>query len=415
MDSSLFGACTAPSQATTIASVPARGRRAKKIVLAEGGPVLAEMLPKILKPVGYDVIVATDGEAALRAVKREFPHLIIIDSDLAGIDGFTLCKMLKSDFLTSYIPIVVLIEKRQIRKRVLEIQEGVDDYILKPPDPIDLQVRLEMALRRTNHQVHANSLTRLPGNLAIEQVCRDRIKSGTPFAFMYIDINHFKSFNDTYGYLRGDSVIMQAARIITDCVGCAGNSDDFVGHIGGDDFVAVTTPDKATSIARRIIAEFDRLIPLHYAQQDRIMGYLSVKDRQNNDIKAPLMSVSIAIVHNKIRKISSVIELTEIASEIKKHLKTLSGSNYLVNRRRVPEGVAGPDRPRGYHPERTSSRIGGSQSGLPIGQVLLKAGRINEQQLAEALFEHWSSRELLGQTLIKMGLMTEKDLEPYLS
>ncbi len=217
-------------------------KRRKKIVLAEGESIIADILPRFLRPFGYEMIVVPDGKQALELIKKELPDLIIIDSRLEIIDGFQLSQILKSDFLTSYIPIIILIEKKQIRKRILEIQEGIDDYIIKPPDPIDLQVRLEMALRRTDHTVHANSLTRLPGNKDIETMAKKYIKSRQPFSFLYLDINRFKSFNDTYGYLRGDGVIMQTARLITNAVKIFGNKGDFVGHVGGDDFVVITTP-----------------------------------------------------------------------------------------------------------------------------------------------------------------------------
>ena len=339
--------------------------------------------------------------------------MIILDGDLTGLDGFALCKILKGDFLTSYIPIILLIEKKQIRKRILEIKEGVDDYIIKPPDPIDLQVRLEMALRRTDHQVHASSLTRLPGNKAIENESRIRIKSGKPFSFMYLDIDRFKSFNDTYGYLRGDGVIMQTARILTDCVKKYGNKNDFVGHVGGDDFIIMTNPEKEQLVAEEIIKEFDRLIPLHYSKDDRIIGYLAVKDRQDNDIKAPLMAISIAIVNNKLKEIRSLLELTEIASEIKKHIKTLNGSKFLINRRSAGESVSSRNRNVHRALGRNLFRENDPDT-MPIGQILLKAKLIDEAQLTEALFEHWSSRELLGQTLIKMGLVSQEDLTPFL-
>lgn len=389
-----------------------RARKKKKIVLAEGQSVIAEILPQFLKPIGYEVIVSPDGQAALWAIKRELPSLIIVDSDLAVIDGLSLCKILKSDFLTSYIPIIILIEKRQLRKRILEIQEGIDDYILKPPDPIDLQVRLEMALRRTDHQMHANSLTRLPGNKAIEHVSRQKIAEGNHFSFMYLDIDNFKSFNDTYGYLRGDGAIMQTARIISDCVLRFGQKDDFVGHVGGDDFVVMTNPQKEEAVAKAIIREFNRLMPLHYDPADRTKGYLLVRDRQKNEIKAPLMSISIAIVNNKVRQIKNIIELTEIASEIKKHLKTMLGSKYLVNRRRNEFELSDEDEE--ILSQKGCVALPKDSPVLPIGQILLKAKLIDEQQLREALFEHWSSRELLGQTLIKMGLVKKEELEPFL-
>lgn len=387
--------------------------RKKKIVLAEGETIIAEIIPQFLKPIGYEVIVSADGHNALEVIKKELPDLIIVDGDLSGIDGFSLCKTLKSDFLTSYIPIIILIEKRQIRKKILEIKEGIDDYILKPPDPIDLEVRMEIALRSTAHQFHASSLTRLPGNKAIENITRSRIQEGAPFSFMYLDIDQFKSFNDTYGYLRGDGVIMQSAKIFTDCVKKLGNKNDFVGHIGGDDFVIVTTPDKEEAVAREIIREFDRLIPLHYSEQDRLIGYLSVKDRQDNNVKAPLMSISIAIVNNSKQDINGVIELTEIASEIKKYLKTMVGSKFLVNRRSINQSKI-ERKALDAKEDKKKPRLKQEFEVLPIGQLLLKAKLIDENQLTEALFEHWTSRRLLGETLVKMGLITHEDLTPFL-
>lgn len=388
--------------------------RKKKIVLAEAQALIVEIVPQFLKPLGYEVIIASDGTSAFEIIKSELPDLIIVDGDLTGIDGFTLCTMLKSDFLTSYIPIIILIEKRQIRKKLLEIKEGVDDYIIKPPDPIDLQVRLEMALRRTDHQVHADSLSRLPGNKAIDNAIRQRIKEEKPFSFMHLDIDNFKSFNDTYGYLRGDGVILQTARILTDCTKKFGNAGDFVGHIGGDDFVVITTPEKEEMVAKEIVREFDRLIPLHYSLQDRLIGYLAVKDRHNNDIKAPLMSISVAGVNNKMHKIHNSLELTEIASEIKKHIKTIKGSKYLINRRSLTK--TGYTRTQILEKEYKEQSPGKSdEETLPIGQLLLKAKLIDENQLTEALFEHWSSRQLLGQTLVKMRLITNEELAPFIS
>ena len=385
----------------------------KRIILAEGEPIIAEILPRILTPIGYEVTVVSDGQQALEAIKRESPDLIIVDSDLEKLDCFSLCQLLKNDFITSYIPIIILIEKRQIRKRLLEIKEGIDDYILKPPDPIDLQVRLEIALRRTDHQMHANSLTRLPGNKAIENISREKVEKGTPFSFMYLDIDNFKSFNDTYGYLRGDGVIMQTARILTNCVSKYGDKNDFVGHIGGDDFVVMTTPNKEKLIATEVIKEFKRLIPLHYNEEHRLLGYLVVNDRRDNSIHAPLMSISIAIVNNTMRKIHNIIELTEIASEIKQYLKTIEGSKFLSNRRSINKNAV--KQSRAFEKEFKDSQITKEHYEMPIGQILLNAKLLDEEQLREALVQHWTKRELFGQTLVRMNLLSREVLDSYLS
>lgn len=389
--------------------------RPKKILLVENEPLIGEILPKLLKPLGYEVMLALDGYTALEETKKEFPALIIVDEHLPNMDGLTLCKILKSDFITSYIPIILLIEKRQIRKKILEVEQGMDDYILKPPDPIELEVRIEMALKRTEHQVHADSLTRLPGNHEIEKKIKAKIEAGQQFSFIYFDVDNFKSFNDCYGYFRGDSVIMQTARIIASTVKKIGNKDDFVGHVGGDDFVVITTLDKETIVSHEVIHQFDRLIPLHYSPMHRKLKYLPVKDRSGKDIKAPIMSISAAIVNNKNLEIRNVIELTEVAFEIKKYLKAITGSKYLVNRRTSKKGVP-------QHKELIKEnfnmpvRFGQvfRRSKKPLGQLLLDAKLITESQLEEALQEHWNTGQLLGQVLLKLNLICAKDLEGFL-
>ncbi len=389
-------------------------RQNKKILLAEAELQIAEILPKFLKPIGYEVICCADGNSALELARRERPDLIITDASLPQIDGFTLAQILKSDFLTSYIPIIILIEKRQVRKQILDIEQGMDDYLLKPPDPIDLEVRIEMALRRTEHQVLASSLTRLPGNRAIERILRSKISQGEPFSFLYFDLDNFKSFNDKYGYLIGDEVIMQTARIIISAVKRFGNSDDFVGHVGGDDFVVVTTPEKEAEISGNAIFEFDRLIPFQYSQSDRKLKYLVVKDRTGKTIHAPLMSISVAIVNNKNRQVTNVVELIEVAFEIKKYLKSISGSKSLVNRRANNHGAAKREQKLSQqHFTQAKEKLGLQKP--PLGQLLLEAQIISELQLQEALKEHWQTGELLGQTLIKMQLIPPAQLSKFVT
>ncbi|MFZ5800875.1 MAG: response regulator [Candidatus Omnitrophota bacterium] len=390
--------------------------KSQKILLVENEPIIREILPKLLKPQGYEVILVPDGYAALEVIKREFPLLIIIDEDLPSMDGFTLCKILKSDFITSYIPLIILIEKKQIRKKLLEVEHGMDDYIVKPPDPIDLEIRIEMALRRTEHQVQANSLTRLPGNREIEKVLKSRIESGVLFSFIYFDVDNFKAFNDSYGYFRGDEVIMQTARIISATVKKLGNKEDFVGHVGGDDFIVVTTPEKETLLCHEIIYQFDRLIPLHYSPNHRRLRYIPTHDRSGNPIRASLMSISVAIVNNKQLAIRNVIELTELAFEIKRYLKSLSGSKYLINRRVDDKGSDFRKELVKESFTATPVKFGEvfRRKKLPLGQLLLNAKLITESQLEEALREHWTTGQLLGQVLLRMNLISAGDLERFI-
>lgn len=312
-----------------------------KIVLAVLDAKLREILLYLLKSWDYAVAVFEEGEDILEYLKKENPSLIIIDASFQGKRGLEVCKEIKGDFLTSYIPTIVLIDKRQLRRDLLSIEEGVDDYLIKPPDPIDLEIRIVLVLRSAAHHFNANALTKLPGNKLIETQLLKKLESGNPFSFHYIDIDNFKPYNDKYGYIKGNEVIKQTARIISKNVKAHGNSRDFVGHIGGDDFVIITAPDKAELIAEGTIKDFDALVCASYADTDKKTGFIVARDRSGKIANIPLMSLSIAIVNNALGKISNLLELMDVTTELKEYLKGLPGSNFMLNRRVADMGIKG--------------------------------------------------------------------------
>jgi diguanylate cyclase (GGDEF)-like protein len=181
----------------------------------------------------------------------------------------------------------------------------------------------------------ASPLTRLPGGIAIENVLKKRIDSGQPLAFCVLDLDNFKAFNDRYGYANGSEVIKETAHLIESAVKMKGTSDDFIGHVGGDDYVVITVPDTMREVANEIIAQFDRRIPEFYEQSDREKGYILGKTRQGVDMKFPLMTISIAIVTNERRKLANALEASEIAAELKDYAKTIAKSVYVVDKRRT--------------------------------------------------------------------------------
>jgi len=310
-----------------------------KIVLAVPDLKLREILLYLLKAWEYNVMMPQEGEDIIEYLKKENPSLIIMDAALDNKKGLEICKAIKADFLTSYIPTIVLIDKRQLRRDLLSIEQGVDDYLIKPPDPIDLEIRIVLALRSAAHHFNANALTRLPGNKLIERELIQRLDSGNHFSFHYIDIDNFKSYNDKYGYIRGNDVIIETAGIISGNVKARGNGKDFVGHIGGDDFVVITTPEKAEPIAAGTIKEFDKMAAGCYPSPDIKDGFIVARDRSGRIANIPLMSLSIAIVNNASGNISNLFELMDITTELKKYLKGLSGSNFMVNRRILDKGI----------------------------------------------------------------------------
>jgi GGDEF domain-containing protein/CHASE3 domain sensor protein len=180
----------------------------------------------------------------------------------------------------------------------------------------------------------ASPLTRLPGGIAIENVLKKRIDSSQPIAFCVLDLDNFKAFNDRYGYANGSEVIKETAKIIENVVKSKGSSDDFVGHVGGDDFVVITTPKFMREISSEIISQFDRRIPDFYDREERERGYILGKTRQGIEMEFPIMSISIAIVTNEHRHLTNPLEASEIAAELKDYAKSIPKSVFVVDKRR---------------------------------------------------------------------------------
>ena len=179
----------------------------------------------------------------------------------------------------------------------------------------------------------ASPLTRLPGNLAIEQVLKQRMEEGEKFALCYIDLDDFKAYNDKYGYAKGSDVIKMTGEVVYRAKDKHAWAHDFVGHIGGDDFVLITSPDIVETVCKSIIDDFDRQIPMYYSKQDCEKGFIQGVDRYGVKRSFPIMSISIAVVSDVRRNFNSPVEIAKVATEIKDYVKSLPGSNYLVDRR----------------------------------------------------------------------------------
>ncbi len=180
----------------------------------------------------------------------------------------------------------------------------------------------------------ASPLTRLPGGIAIENVLKKRLETKQPIAFCVLDLDNFKSYNDRYGYAKGSELLKETARIIEEAVKSRGTSDDFIGHIGGDDFVVITVPARMRAIGEEVLASFDRRIPAFYDETDRQNGFIIGKTRQGTEMKYPIMTISIAIVTNERHSLTSPLEASEIAAELKDYAKTIPKSVFVIDKRR---------------------------------------------------------------------------------
>lgn len=310
--------------------------RKEKILTIDDDPDILDVLNLTLSE-QYEVIQASNGKEGLELVQTKNPNLIICDYMMPVMTGPEFCKTIKQDILLRHIPVIMLTGKGEVKDKIQGISAGADDYLVKPFEPDELLVRISMILRRTVRSLDANPLTHLPGNSSIMEEMQSCIDSKSNFAVAYADLDKFKVFNDKYGFEKGDEAIRQTARILIKNVRQYGGPHSFIGHIGGDDFVFITDDSVMNQTCEAIIKEFDESAPSLYNQQDREAGFIVGKDRQGNEIKTGLLSVSIGIVSAITNKITHVAQIAEIGAELKKFAKGCDKSNYVRDQRKRQE------------------------------------------------------------------------------
>jgi diguanylate cyclase (GGDEF)-like protein len=281
---------------------------------------------------GIRLLEAGSEDDVYALINRSFPSSLVLDVTDDATATLGICRSLKGDVFTAIVPVVVLVPGEGKDTAADALEAGADEVVTDAVSLREKQLRLELVLRRAARDVSVHPTTRLPGTVQIERDLQERIKDGGSFAVCYADLDHFKEFNDRYGYNSGDKVILLVSRILRDLVrGLAPGG--FVGHIGGDDFIFNVPLEYLEKSCDAIINLFDELIPYQYTAEDRKAGYFLGKDRRGNVHRIPLMTLSIGIVTNQFHPFSHTAQISELAAEMKTYAKTLPGSVYVVDRR----------------------------------------------------------------------------------
>ena len=305
-----------------------------KILVVDDEEHIRKIVKFQLEKAGYAVETASDGLEALKSIDTHHPDLVLLDLMMPNMDGYEVCKRLKSNYQTNHIPIIMVTAKAELENKLQGFEDGANDYITKPFALTELLVRVKNVLQWSQLQRQANPLTGLPGNVSIEKEVERRLAGDSEFVFMYADIDNFKAFNDYYGYRRGDDAIKVTAQIIIDVVKSVGNKDDFVGHVGGDDFVIISTPARYNAIASNIVKMFDQRIVRLFDKEDLDRGYVEVINRKGTADRFPLLTLTIAVVSSGKDRLDHIARISDIASELKRYGKTLEGSVIVRERRK---------------------------------------------------------------------------------
>lgn len=306
----------------------------REIFLISQDDNLTWNVTKILVQRDYRITTSRNVAEALGKVYETPPSLIIIHEPMVSGKGLKQLKNFKKDNLFSHIPVVLLVSPEWEQQTVDWDEYPVEDYLTTAFRTDELVNRISLCVTRFFRALDPNPLTRLPGNTSILRQIQHCLDLGKNVAIAYLDIDNFKAFNDRYGFSRGDEALRMTARILSNIIKDYRSEESFVGHVGGDDFVFIVPTGSIDEVCKKVIANFDAIIPSLYDDEDRRKGCIVSKDRSGKKQTFPLMSVSIAVVSNEGRRLTHYGEVSTLASQVKKHVKKLSGSNYLVDRRK---------------------------------------------------------------------------------
>lgn len=301
-----------------------------KVLIADDEDEIRDLLRYSLENEEYQVIETTNGEDALEKIKAEKPDLVILDVMMPKMTGFEVCEKLRSDGATCLIPVIMLTSLAQTKDKITGIKLGADEYLTKPFEPFELTMRAEGLIKRTKEAISANPLSGLPGNITIEREIKRLLDEGVEFSLVYLDADNFKAYNDKYGFDRGDNIIRFIAAILRDTVKALGDTTDFVGHIGGEDFIILTKPARAELICIRIIEIFEAHILEQYDEDVRQRKYIWGVDRNGNKVQYPIMTLSMGIVlHINKDMFKHYSQVVERAKTLLKAAKAQAGNSYI--------------------------------------------------------------------------------------
>lgn len=295
-----------------------------RLLVVEDDVDIGNMLKIYFGGMDFDVDVAVRGSDALEKTKQSLPHLIVLDIMLPDIDGYEVCRNLRTNLRTSHIPVIFLTQKDERSDKLQGLELGADDYITKPFDIEELKLRVQGAIKRSERESLTDPRSGLPAGRLIENRLREIIRE-RGWALLDAGINHFDSFKNVYGFVAGDDVLRFSAILIGEVVDEVGNPTDYIGHAGGDNFIIITTEEKAESIKSRLKERFDQEVQTHYNFIDRQQGFVQTPMSDGTTVKAPFMTMAIGVVSPSQHTFADIREITELSAEARRQDSAAGG------------------------------------------------------------------------------------------
>jgi diguanylate cyclase (GGDEF)-like protein len=288
-----------------------------RILVVEDDIDISNMLRIYFSSQGYEVVVTARGGEAMDRCRAQLPHVIVLDIMLPDIDGYEVCSRLRTNLRTSHIPIIFLTQKDERSDKIAGLELGADDYITKPFDIEELRLRVQNAQRRAERESLTNPTTGLPSGKLIEEQLRLLMRKEN-WGLLYIGLPGIEAFNDVYGFVAGDEVLRFAALIMGETVDRMGTTEDFIGHVGGDDFIIITQADRVNAMAEALTRRFDAEVGAHYDFKARQLGFIVYKGRDGKEQRASLMTMAIGVIRPDEPGFTDIREITEAAADARR-------------------------------------------------------------------------------------------------
>jgi PleD family two-component response regulator len=288
-----------------------------RLLVVEDDIDIGNMLKIYFSGMDFDVDVAVRGSDALEKTKHVLPHLIVLDIMLPDIDGYEVCRNLRTNMRTSHIPVIFLTQKDERSDKLQGLELGADDYITKPFDIEELKLRVQGAIRRSERESLTDPRSGRPAGRLIEEQLR-RIIREKGWALLDTGVRHFDAFRDVYGFVAGDDVVRFTSMLIGEVADELGSTSDFIGHAGGDNFIIITAESKAEAIKARLKERFDQEVQTHYNFIDRQQGFVNAPAPDGTTVKVPFMTMSVGVVSPSVHSFADIREITELAAEARR-------------------------------------------------------------------------------------------------
>lgn len=308
----------------------------QEIYLIDSDSTLRDTLKRIFKS-NKEYKFTSVSTNKLDMALKNIPSLIIINEDTIEENSIEICKKIESDEDNSITPIIIISSNTEHNHRIEALKLGVVHYIKYPVEEEYLYYKINNIIKLLYVNRRVSPLTGLQGNVQIQAEIKKRFLSKDAFAMMYLDLDNFKAYNDVYGFLKGDEIIKFTAKTILKNVHTDEYEDSFVGHIGGDDFVAIISKTNYDVICQNIISDFDLNVGKYFTQEDVEKGYIEVENRKGIIEQFPLTSISIGVVEVEPGRFNNTLEIGEAGASVKHLAKTIQGSSYVIDRRKNNE------------------------------------------------------------------------------